>query len=97
MNAQQQPKPYLVSVPPVSLGDNPVIQDPNKYALLVVKVNLKEERPFAYIDDLLSGSSYLIPQMDSGYSRRTIQILSALQTLQKIPGSSSPSPSVLIR
>lgn len=97
MNAQQQSKPYLVSVPPVSLGENPVLSDPNKYALLVVKINVNEERPFAYIDDRLSGSSYLIPQMDSGYSRRTIQILSALQTLQKIPGSASPSPSVLIR
>jgi hypothetical protein len=97
MNAQLQPKPYLVSVPPASLGDDPVLSDPNKYALLVVKMNTKEDRPFAYVDDSLSGSSYLIPQMDSGYSRRTIQILSALQTLQKIPGSISPSPSVLIR
>lgn len=97
LNAQLQPKPYIVTVPPVSLGDKYISSDPNKYAVLVVKQDGKEGRPFAYIDDFLSGSSYHIPQLDSGYSRRTIQILAALQTLQKIPGSSSPSPSVLIR
>lgn len=97
MSAQLQPKPYLVTIPPISVGVNSVLVDSNKYAVLVVKENTKAERPFAYINDYLSGNSYLIPQKDDGYSKRTIQILSALQTLQKTPNSIPPSPSVLVR
>jgi hypothetical protein len=97
MSAQLQAKPYVVSIPPVNIGNDPIPLDPNKYAVLVVKENVKAERPFAYIDDYLSGSSYLIPQKGDGYSKRTIQILSALQTLQKKPQSIPSSPSVLVR
>jgi len=97
VNAQLQPHPYLVSVPPVGMENNPELSGSTKYAVLLVQENIKTARPFAYVDDQLSGNSYLIPQINSGYSRRTIQILSEFQTLQKIPGSVSPSPAILIR
>ena len=97
VNAQLQSTPYLVTVPPVGMENNPEVLGSPKYAVLLVQENIKTVRPFAYIDDQLSGNSYLIPQKDSGYSRRTIQILSEFQTLQKIPGSVSPSPAILIR
>jgi hypothetical protein len=97
VNAQLQSTPYLVSVPPVGMENNPEVLGSPKYAVLLVQENIKTARPFAYVDDQLSGNSYLIPHKDSGYSRRTIQILSEFQTLQKIPGSVSPSPAILIR
>jgi hypothetical protein len=97
VNAQLQPHPYLVSVPPVGMENNPELSGSTKYAVLLVQENIKTARPFAYVGDQLSGNYYLIPQINSGYSRRTIQILSEFQILQKIPGSVSPSPAILIR
>ena len=97
VKAQNQPKPYLVSIPPINAINSAVMQGSTQFAVLIVKENTKEERSFAYIDDNLSGVTYLIPGRDAGYSRQTIEILSAFQTLLKVPGSVPTSPSVLIR
>jgi len=95
--AQNQSKPYLVSIPPINAMNSAVMQGPAQFAVLIVKEDAKDNRPFTYINDYLSGVTYLIPGQDAGYSRQTIEILSAFQTLLKDPGSVPTSPSVQIR
>ncbi len=97
VNAQLQDKPYLVSVPPPSLEGDPSLVGSTKYAVLVVKKNSEFEGAFAYLDDVLEGNKFVIPMKNNGYSKLSVKTLAEFQTLQKIPGSLTPSPSVLIR
>jgi len=97
VSAQLKEKPYLVTTPPPDLENNPEIAGSTKYAILVVKKNVAEERPFAFLNDELEGNRFIIPSKDNGYSKLTIKVLAEFQTLQKIPGSITPSPAVLLR
>jgi len=94
--AQNQPNPYMVTLPPSEATYARKVGQENQYALLVVRKNDASSKSFASVKNL-DGNSYSIPSEGNGYSPMVIKIISSLLSLNKIPGSIPTSPGILLR
>lgn len=94
--AQNQPKPYIVTLPPSESTYARKVGQENQYALLVVRKNDSNSKSFASVKNL-DGNTYSIPSEGNGYSPMVIKIISSLLSLNKIPGSIPTSPGILLR
>lgn len=74
--------------------DSP-FDDNNSAPLFIVEKNKSTPNPLATIQ--YRGQTYSIPTENDGATKMVMVILSELLTLNKVPGSIPPSPSVLIR
>ena len=96
MAAQNQPKLYMVTLPPSESTYARKVGQENQYALLVVRKNDSSSKSFASVKNL-DGNTYSIPSEGNGYSPMVIKIISSLLSLNKIPGSIPTSPGILLR
>ena len=94
--AQNQVKPYMVTLPPSESTYARKLGEDNQYALLVVRKNDTGSKSFASVKNL-DGNTYSIPSEGNGYSPMVIKIISSLLSLNKIPGSIPTSPGILLR
>ena len=94
--AQNQVKPYMVTLPPSESTYARKLGEDNQYALLVVRKNDTGSKSFASVKNL-DGNAYSIPSEGNGYSPMVIKIISSLLSLNKIPGSIPTSPGILLR
>ena len=94
--AQNQAKPFMVTLPPSETTRPRKVGENNQYALLVVSKNDPAGKSFASIKNL-DGDVYSIPSESNGYSPMVIRIISQLLSLNKIPGSIPSSPGILLR
>ncbi len=94
--AQNQAKPFMVTLPPSETTRPRKVGENNQYALLVVGKNDPAGKSFASIKNL-DGDVYSIPSESNGYSPMVIRIISQLLSLNKIPGSIPTSPGILLR
>jgi len=94
--AQNQAKPFMVTLPPSETTRPRKVGENNQYALLVVGKNDPAGKSFASIKNL-DGDVYSIPSESNGYSPMVIRIISQLLSLNKIPGSIPSSPGILLR
>lgn len=69
--------------------------DTNSTPLFIVEKNKNTPNPLASIQ--YRGQTYAIPTENDGATKMVMVLLSELLTLNKVPGSIPPSPSVLIR
>ena len=65
--AQNQPKPYMVTLPPSESTYARKVGQENQYALLVVRKNDSSSKSFASVKNL-DGNVYSIPSEGNGYS-----------------------------
>ena len=94
--AQNQAKPYMVTLPPSESTYARKVGQENQYALLVVRKNDSSSKSFASVKNL-DGNTYSIPSEGNGYSPMVVKIISSLLSLNKIPGSIPTSPGILLR
>lgn len=94
--AQLGPRRYVVTVRDARPDAPPTGE--SRVSLLRV---LKDEKPTgstpSAAEIAYQGSDYAIPGDDAGYSSLTLDVVSRLLTLSKIPGSIPASPAVLVR
>lgn len=76
---------------------NPALIDVNepRTPLFIIEKNKRDRNALASIS--YRGDNYTIPSQNNGYSNQVLVLLSQLLTLNKVPGSIPPSPSVLIK
>ena len=76
---------------------NPALIDANepRTPLFIIEKNKRDRNALASIS--YHGDNYTIPSQNNGYSNQVLVLLSQLLTLNKVPGSIPPSPSVLIK
>lgn len=65
------------------------------FPLFVVEKNTQSSKPLVSVK--YRGDTYNIPEENAGASRQVLVLLSEILTLNKVPGSIPPSPSVLIK
>jgi len=65
------------------------------FPLFVVEKNTQSSKPLVSVK--YRGDTYNIPEHNAGASRQVLVLLSEILTLNKVPGSIPPSPSVLIK
>ncbi len=65
------------------------------FPLFVVEKNTPSRKPLVSVK--YRGDTYSIPEQNAGASRQVLVLLSEILTLNKVPGSIPPSPSVLIK
>jgi len=100
---------YLGAIVSVQMGANPRIpmvvprvilasgevRTADPQAILLVKAGGYGGAAFSQID--YEGVTYIIPAENSGYSTKTISILTGLLAMDKVPGAIPQSPTVLIK
>lgn len=69
--------------------------DKDAFPLFVVEKNTQSSKPLVSVK--YRGETYNIPEKNAGASRQVLVLLSEILTLNKVPGSIPPSPSVLIK
>ncbi len=67
----------------------------DSFPLFVVEKNTQSSKPLVSVK--YRGDTYNIPEKNAGASRQVLVLLSEILTLNKVPGSIPPSPSVLIK
>lgn len=71
------------------------MSDTGSFPLFIVEKNNKTSKPLVSVT--YRGDTYSIPEQNAGASRQVLVLLSEILTLNKVPGSIPPSPSVLIK
>jgi hypothetical protein len=101
VNLQNRPDPVILKIKNSDLfeTDPSAIDAPmdekNAAPLFIVEKNKSTSSPITSIQ--YRGQTYSIPSENNGATNMVIVLLSELLTLNKVPGSIPPSPSVLIK
>ena len=92
---QLGPNPRIpMAVPRVILASGEV-RTAEPQAILLVKTGTYAGSAFSQVD--YEGVTYIIPAENSGYSTKSISILTGLLAMDKVPGSIPQSPAVLVK
>jgi hypothetical protein len=67
----------------------------DEFPILVIHRDVKFDKPIATVE--YRGSTYSVPEENSGGSRQLLVLLAEMLSLNKVPGSIPPSPAVLVQ
>ena len=95
VSVQTGPDPRIPMVVPRVILASGEVRTTEPQAILLVKTGGYAGSVFSQVE--YEGVTYIIPAENSGYSTKTISILTGLLAMDKVPGSIPQSPTVLIK